>query len=77
MTPLLMVFLAKIGVMSYRIFARARRWVLILAFVVGAIVTPTMDPINQTLVAVPVIILYEVGIWVSWLVARPKRTETG
>ncbi|MBU2008735.1 MAG: twin-arginine translocase subunit TatC [Chloroflexi bacterium] len=74
-TPLLMVFLAKIGVMSYRTFARGRRWILILAFVVGAIVTPTMDPINQTMVAVPVIILYELGIWISWLVARPKKTE--
>ncbi len=76
-TPLLMVFLAKLGVVSYRTFARARRWILIVAFVVGAVVTPTMDPINQTLVAVPVIVLYELGIWISWLVARPKKTEAG
>ena len=76
-TPLLMVFLAKLGVMSYRTFARARRWILILAFVVGALVTPTMDPINQTLVAVPIIVLYELGIWISWLVARPKKAEAG
>lgn len=76
-TPLLMVFLAKLGLVSYRTFGRARRWILIVAFVVGAIVTPTMDPINQTLVAVPIIVLYELGIWISWLVARPKKTETG
>ena len=74
-TPLLMVFLAKLGVVSYRTFARARRWIFIVAFVAGAIITPTMDPINQTLVAVPIIVLYELGIWISWLVARPKKTE--
>ena len=74
-TPLLMVFLAKLGVMSYRTFGRARRWIFILAFVAGALITPTMDPINQTLVAVPIIVLYELGIWISWLVARPKKTE--
>ena len=79
-TPLMMVFFAKIGLVSYRGFARWRRWVLVLAFVVGALVTPTMDPINQTLVAIPVIFLYELGIWVSWLVARnvePRKFKRG
>jgi len=73
-TPLIMVFLAKIGVMTYKTFARARRWILIVAFVAGALITPTMDPINQTFVALPIIVLYEIGIWLSWLVARPKKT---
>lgn len=74
-TPLLMVFVAKLGLMNYRTFGKARRWVVILAFVFAAIITPTVDPVNQTLVAVPIILLWELGIWLSWLVARPKKAE--
>ena len=38
---------------------------LVLAFVVAAIVTPTPDPLNQSLVAIPLIVLYELGIQIS------------
>ncbi|NBY48696.1 MAG: twin-arginine translocase subunit TatC, partial [Proteobacteria bacterium] len=37
------------------------RYVIVLAFIVGAIVTPTPDPFNQLLVAIPVMMLYEFG----------------
>jgi len=71
--PLVLFFLSKIGIVSYKFLARQRRWAFLLAFVVGAIITPTFDPINQTLVAVPIIVLYEVSIWLVWLGTRKKR----
>ncbi|MBM3946417.1 MAG: twin-arginine translocase subunit TatC [SAR202 cluster bacterium] len=75
-TPLLMFLLAKLGVVSYRGFARARRYLFVGAFVAGAVITPTFDPLNQTLVALPLIVLYEVGIFVAWLVRPRERQAT-
>ena len=60
--PLVMFILARMGAVTSRFLSRFRRYALILAFVLGAIITPTLDPINQTLVAAPIVILYEFGI---------------
>lgn len=74
-TPLVMLFLARMGLVSYRTLARGRRWAVVMAFVVGAIITPTMDPVNQTLIAVPVMVLYELGIWLARLLAPGQAAE--
>jgi len=72
--PLVMFFLTKIGVLKPEWLSKYRRLAYILAFVLGAIITPTFDPLNQTLVAVPVILLFEFGILLSKL-ARRKKAE--
>ncbi len=72
-TPLVMYILARFGVASPSAFARWRRYWIVIAFVLGAIITPTIDPIFQTAVAVPLIILYEVGILLSRLAVRGRR----
>ena len=72
-TPVVMFLLAKLGIVSSRGFARWRRYWIVVAFILGALITPTFDPINQSLVAVPLIVLYEAGIWLSKLAARGKR----
>ena len=46
---------------------RRLKYAVIIAFILGALITPTFDPINQTLVAVPIIILFEAGIWLAKL----------
>ena len=71
-TPIVMFLLAKLGIVSWRGFARWRKYWVVVAFVLGAIITPTFDPINQSLVAVPLIVLYEVGIWLSRLATRGR-----
>jgi len=52
--------------------AKNRRYAILIAFIVAAILTPTPDVFNQTLMAVPMIVLYEVGILVSRIIVRPK-----
>ena len=64
-TPLVLFFLAKIGVVNYRWLAGKRRIAVVVAFILGALITPTFDPVNQALVAIPIIVLYEVGIWLA------------
>jgi len=75
--PLVVAFLARLGVISHHFLARRRRWAIVLAFVVGAIITPTFDPVNQSLVAVPLIALYELSILLAWLMGRRRAATTG
>ncbi len=70
--PVVTFFLAKIGLVSPQFLARNRRFALVIAFILGAIITPTFDPINQTLVAGPIIVLYEAGIWLAKLASRGR-----
>ena len=73
-TPLVMSLLAKLGIVTARGFARFRRYWFVVAFILAALITPTFDPLNQLLVAIPLILLYEVGIWLSKLATygRPQ-----
>ena len=75
--PMVMFFLSKIGVLSPQWAIRKWKWAVILAFVLGAIITPTPDPVNQTLVAVPILILYVLGCFLAWFARRgiPLRAK--
>nr|HID12790.1 twin-arginine translocase subunit TatC [Anaerolineae bacterium] len=66
-TPLVMYFLAKLGVVTPQGFAKARRVVIIGAAIGAAIITPTTDPVNMLLVMVPFMLLYEIGILLARL----------
>jgi sec-independent protein translocase protein TatC len=72
--PVVTTFLARIGIVKAKWLADKRKMAIILAFILAAIITPTFDPINQSLVAVPLIILYEMSIWLAKLV-QPKEAE--
>jgi len=75
--PVVTTFLARLGVLTSKWLASKRRIAIIFAFVVAAIITPTFDPVNQTLVAAPIIVLYEMSIWLAKLVQRKQpRVET-
>jgi sec-independent protein translocase protein TatC len=72
-TPLVMYLLAQLGIVSAGALARFRRFWLVIAFVMAAIITPTFDPVNQALVAVPLLALYEVGVLLAKLAGRSRR----
>jgi sec-independent protein translocase protein TatC len=71
--PVLTFFLSKIGVLNYRWLAKQWKWAFIGSFVIGAVITPTPDPINCTIVSVPIFLLYLLGIATSWLGRRGKK----
>ena len=73
--PLVMLLLAKLRLVSYKDFKKVRRYVPMMAFILSAIITPTFDVVNQTLVAVPLVALFEVGVLLAWI-ARPKVQST-
>ena len=71
--PVVIFFLAKIGLVSPEALGRNRRYAIVAAFILGAVITPTFDPINQALVAGPIIVLYEASVWLAKLAARGRR----
>lgn len=69
-TPFFVMALAKIGLVTSRKLLGWWRFAIVGAFVISAIVTPSIDPITQTLVALPMIVLYFVGIFLAKLVEQ-------
>lgn len=72
--PVAIVLLCWMGILDPATLAKARRYSVVLAFVLGAVLTPTTDPYSQALMALPLIILYEVGLWAARLVGRREPT---
>jgi sec-independent protein translocase protein TatC len=70
--PIVMFLLAKVRVVSYERFRRFRKYVPAAAFVLSALITPTFDVVTQTMMAVPIIVLYEVGLLLARM-ARPRH----
>jgi sec-independent protein translocase protein TatC len=60
--PIVMFFLSKIGVVSHQRLASFRKYAFVLAFIIGAAITPTPDPINQTIISLPIYFLFELGV---------------
>lgn len=71
--PVVSVFLTKMGIVTPDFLAKNRKYAVLIAFVAAALLTPTPDAFNQTLMAVPIIILYEAGIWASKILHKKKK----
>ena len=74
-TPIVIVFLGLLGIFDSALLKRGRRYFIVLAFVIAAMLTPTPDVINQTLMAVPLLLFYEVGIWALVFFERKRERE--
>jgi sec-independent protein translocase protein TatC len=70
--PVVVLTLVKIGVLNYAILASARRYVIVICFVLGAILT-TPEVITQVLMAFPLLLLYEVSVWIAWYWERRDK----
>jgi sec-independent protein translocase protein TatC len=68
--PVLMVFLAKMGIVNSPFLKKYRKYAILISFVIAAILTPTPDVVNQFFMAAPLIILYEVSIVAVSVFAR-------
>jgi sec-independent protein translocase protein TatC len=70
--PLAMTIAARLGLVTPQFLARNRKYAFFLCFVVGAVLTPTPDIFNQSLMALPMYLLYEVGIVAARVMARRR-----
>jgi sec-independent protein translocase protein TatC len=73
--PLIAIALNLVGVLSYEVLRKSRRWIFFLTIVFAAFVTPTQDPFTMLLMAGPMIVLFEMAIQIARVVdkRRAKR----
>ena len=60
--PILMVFLAKIGIVTVPFLNKNRKYAILINFIIAAILTPTPDVVNQLMMGIPLLILYEISV---------------
>ncbi len=72
--PVVILTLVKIGVISYSTLAKARRYMIVINLVLGAVLT-TPEVITQVVMFVPLQLLYEVTVWIAWYWEQPDRNK--
>ena len=70
--PLVIVALSKLGIMSPKFLAKHRKHAVLVIFIIAAVVTPTGDPLTMTVMAAPLLVLYELGVQAAKFF-RPKH----
>jgi sec-independent protein translocase protein TatC len=70
--PVVVLTLVKIGIIDYRVLSRARRYMIIINLILGAVLT-TPEPITQLVMFVPLQLLYEATVWIAWYWDRRDR----
>jgi sec-independent protein translocase protein TatC len=75
--PLAIVLLARFGLVDHHWLRRNRKYMLIVAFAFGAVITPGPDVLSQASIAIPFLILYEVGIVGARLLGRKPASDSG
>jgi len=68
--PLFMVFLAKVGVIDVAFLNKNRKYSILINFIIAAILTPTPDIVNQLMMGVPLMVLYEISVVAVWMFGR-------
>jgi sec-independent protein translocase protein TatC len=72
--PVVILTLVKIGVVSYSTLAKARRYMIVINLILGAVLT-TPEVITQLLMFVPLQMLYEITVWIAWYWDRQERKK--
>jgi sec-independent protein translocase protein TatC len=73
--PILIFFLSIFGIVNARFLFKNLRYAILIIFIVAAIVTPTTDIPTMMVFAMPMLLLYIVGILVAWIFGRKRRKE--
>ena len=74
--PLLVVLAVYMGLIEVATLRKFRRHAVVVIFIIAAVVTPTTDPLNMSLFALPLIVLYEVAIWVAAAIGTRRSDVT-
>ena len=74
--PIVIYFLTKLGLVTPEFLRKYWKYAVIIILIVAAIVTPP-DVVSQTIVAIPMLLIYEVSILISKLVVRNQKKQNG
>lgn len=70
--PLLVVLAVYMGLIEVATLRKYRRHAIVIIFIIAAVITPTPDPLNQCLFALPLVVMYEIAIWVSAAIGKRR-----
>ena len=73
--PVIVVFLARMGVVTARFMWKHTKYAILIIFIVAAVITPSGDMWNQSAMAVPMIGLYLISILLAWIFGKKKKKE--
>lgn len=68
--PVVSFFLARWGIINARLLRRKYKYAIVVIFIIAAMITPTADVFNMLVFALPMLILYEISIWIAYVVKR-------
>ena len=75
--PVIVYALNKLGILSYQLMKNTRSYAIMIIVVIAALLTPTTDLVNLSLLAVPMVFLYEISIWIAYFHDKAvKKRET-
>lgn len=72
--PVVTTLMARVGMVTSQGLADKRKWAIVIAFVVAAVLTPP-DPVSQIGLALPTILLYEISIWTARMIERKREQD--
>jgi sec-independent protein translocase protein TatC len=71
--PVVVMVFVKLGMLTYETMSSTRSYAIVAIFIAAAVLTPTPDIMTLLLMALPMIVLYEICIWLAWLDRRNNR----
>jgi sec-independent protein translocase protein TatC len=71
--PTIVLFMARMGVLTARFLVKNFKYAVLIIFVVAAVVTPGQDPTSQIAMAGPMLVLYGISIALAWMFGKKKR----
>ncbi|HYV26368.1 MAG TPA: twin-arginine translocase subunit TatC, partial [Candidatus Eisenbacteria bacterium] len=72
--PVVILTLVKIGILNYGILSKARRYMIVINLILGALLT-TPEVVTQVLMALPLQLLYEISVWIAWYWDQEDRAK--
>ncbi len=72
-TPILIFFLSRLGIVTPQFLMKNFKYAVVATFIIAAVITPTPDMVTQSALAIPMILLYLLGVLVSYLFGSPRR----
>jgi len=73
--PIISYFVTKVGWLTPQWMIKNRKWAFLISFIVGAVLTPSGDPLSQSLMALPIYFLYEISIIVAKVTTNRAKKE--
>ena len=71
--PVVILVLAKLGLVSYQLLARTRSYAVVVILIIVALIAPTPDPFTFITLSAPALAVYELCIWLVWLMERRRK----